>query len=53
MKLMAGNSNLPLARAIVEAHGGGLAIESAAGRGTVVTVRFPRGTVGVGCNKAL
>ena len=50
-----GGSGLGLstARAIVEAHGGGLAIESAAGRGTVVTVRFPRGTVGVGCNKAL
>jgi signal transduction histidine kinase len=39
-----GGSGLGLSttRAIVEAHGGSLLIESAPGRGTVVTLRFPR-----------
>jgi signal transduction histidine kinase len=32
---------LPLCRHMAEAHGGGLSIESALGRGTTVTVRFP------------
>ncbi|MCG7362449.1 HAMP domain-containing histidine kinase [Roseomonas sp. ACRSG] len=50
-----GGSGLGLstARAIVEAHGGGLMIESAMGRGTMVTVRLPRRTVGAECNKTL
>jgi len=33
---------LPLAKALAEAHGGSLAVESAPGRGTTVTVLFPR-----------
>lgn len=39
-----GGSGLGLSttRAIVEAHGGSLLIESAPGRGTVATLRFPR-----------
>lgn len=39
-----GGSGLGLstARAIVEAHGGNLSIESAPGKGTVVTLRLPR-----------
>ncbi|GAV35111.1 Osmolarity sensor protein EnvZ [Roseomonas sp. TAS13] len=39
-----GGSGLGLstARAIAEGHGGGLEIDSAPGRGTVVTLRFPR-----------
>ena len=32
---------LPLARALAEAHGGSLHIESAPGRGTTVSVRLP------------
>ena len=32
---------LPLARSIVEAHGGSLTIWSTEGKGTVVTVRLP------------
>lgn len=32
---------LAIAREIIEAHGGDLRVESALGRGTVVTVRFP------------
>ncbi len=36
---------LPLTRALVERHGGTLALESAPGRGTRVTVRFPRARV--------
>lgn len=32
---------LPLAKALTELHGGVLAIESAAGKGTTVTARFP------------
>jgi two-component system OmpR family sensor kinase len=32
---------LPIARALVEAHGGTIAIASAAGKGTTVTVRLP------------
>ena len=33
---------LPLARQFVEAHGGAIALESAAGQGTTVTIRLPR-----------
>lgn len=33
---------LPLARALVESHGGTLTIESHPGRGTVARVRLPR-----------
>jgi signal transduction histidine kinase len=32
---------LPIARHLIEAHGGSLAIESEMGRGTMVTLRFP------------
>jgi len=32
---------LPLARRLVQAHGGGLDIQSALGRGTQVTIRIP------------
>jgi two-component system cell cycle sensor histidine kinase PleC len=32
---------LPLAKSFVELHGGRLDIDSAPGRGTTVTVRFP------------
>ena len=40
-----GGSGLGLstARAIIEAHGGNLEIESAQGRGTLATLRIPRG----------
>lgn len=33
---------LPLARQFVEAHGGAIALESAVGQGTTVTIRLPR-----------
>ncbi|HLI13375.1 MAG TPA: ATP-binding protein [Alphaproteobacteria bacterium] len=36
---------LPLAKKLVEAHGGAFVIESAPGRGTVVTARFPTARV--------
>ena len=32
---------LPLAKALVELHGGTLTLESAPGRGTTVTIRLP------------
>lgn len=43
-RTVGGGSGLGLstARAIAEGHGGGLAIDSAPGRGTVVTLRLPR-----------
>ena len=34
---------LPLARQLIEGHGGTLALSSEPGRGTIVTVRLPRG----------
>jgi len=36
---------LPLARSLVEAHGGSLSLTSQVGRGTIVTVTFPAGRV--------
>jgi two-component system cell cycle sensor histidine kinase PleC len=36
---------LPLAKAMLELHGGSLAIESAPGRGTAITLRFPAARV--------
>jgi signal transduction histidine kinase len=36
-----GGLGIPLVRAIVEAHGGAFRMESDAGRGTVVSLRFP------------
>jgi signal transduction histidine kinase len=33
-----------LAKRIVEAHGGAIAVESAAGEGTLVTIDVPAGT---------
>ncbi len=35
---------LPLARQFIEAHGGEIALESAPGKGTTVTIRLPRTT---------
>ncbi|MGH6871522.1 MAG: ATP-binding protein [Rhizomicrobium sp.] len=32
---------LPLSKQLMEMHGGGLAVESEPGHGTVVTIRFP------------
>jgi len=40
---------LPLAKAMAEAHGGSLDLESQLGIGTVVTVRLPRGRVIAAC----
>jgi len=39
---------LPLAKSLVELHGGGFELESAVGKGTTVTVRFPRARVSAG-----
>jgi len=36
---------LPLAKAMIELHGGSLMLESEPNRGTCVTVRFPAGRV--------
>ena len=38
---------LPLAKAMIESHGGRLQIESAPGRGTTVTIRFPSSRMAV------
>jgi len=39
---------LPIAKRLVELHGGALALESAPGRGTTLTVRLPRERVELG-----
>ena len=41
---------LPLTKALVELHGGQIAIDSARGKGTTVTVTLPRDTPGNNCS---
>jgi two-component system cell cycle sensor histidine kinase PleC len=43
---------LPLSKAIVELHGGGITIDSAPGKGTSVTVTLPRETALAGAAAA-
>ncbi len=43
---------LPLAKALVELHGGALAIDSEVGKGTAVTVRFPASRIVRGARTA-
>ena len=43
---------LPLSKAIVELHGGGITIDSAPGKGTSVTVTLPREAVLAGAAAA-
>ncbi len=38
---------LPIAKGIVEAHGGSIALESVLGKGSVFTIRLPRGRIGL------